>query len=110
MDPSNKETSFRHTGAVEQDRPAQKTNVAPFTEQFDHRYQDPLNKANDSGKANRGQTPEFTGESEGHNELANDTQAPVPAEKNPEGETVNQDPGEHQKENQNEQKDDPLAA
>jgi hypothetical protein len=160
MDPSNSETSFKNTGAVEQDRPEQETNVAPMQEQLDHRFQDPLNKTQDSGLPGQGQTPEFTGETEVNNELEKDTRGCQPkAEKqelrremnamnkmdrpksndtdqnaqnfdtrskdesrqsdatrrdpdgnNPEDETVDQDPGESQKRNQGEKKDDDLAA
>ena len=160
MDPSNRETAFKNTGAVEQDRPEQKTNVAPLEEQLDHRYQDPLNKSNDSGLPGRGQTPEFTGEEQVNNQLDKDTNAGSseavkqeltkrsnamdkmdsarandtdqnaqnfndrskqgsgktdsnrrdPDGNNPEGETVNQDPGESQKRNQGGKKDDDLAA
>ncbi|MGE5109458.1 MAG: hypothetical protein ACM3JB_01280 [Acidobacteriaceae bacterium] len=78
MDSTNRETSFRNTGAVEQDRPEQDTNVAPLAEQLDHEFQDPLNKANDSGMGNRGQTPEFTGEKEEKNSLEQDTNAKLP--------------------------------
>jgi hypothetical protein len=109
MREANRETAFRNTGAVEQDRPGQKTNVAPLDAQLDHTYQDPLNKANDSGMANRGQTPEFTGEKEEGNELDKDTNAKVENDREDE-EVVDQDPGEQQKENQNEKKDDDLAA
>jgi len=109
MRETNQETAFRNTGAVEQDRPEQDTNVAPLEAQLDHTYQDPLNKANDSGMANRGQTPEFTGEKQERNELEQDTNALPDKDKDVE-EVVDQDPGERQKENQNERKDDDLAA
>lgn len=46
---ANRETAFKNTGAVEQDSPEQATNVAPLDAQLDHRFQDPLNKQNDSG-------------------------------------------------------------
>jgi hypothetical protein len=69
------ETAYENTGAVEQDRPDQETNVAPLREQLDHRWQDPLNKQNDSGLAERGQNPEYTGEPESVNELEGDTKA-----------------------------------
>ena len=135
MDPSNRETSFKNTGAVEQDRPEQKTNVAPLEEQLDHRFQDPLNKASDSGMSNRGQTPEFTGESELRNQLDKDTNVDLTADAeeklehssnamnkmytpgtpdaddaDPVDDEINQDPGEEQKENQGDRKDDDLAA
>lgn len=85
MDPSNRETSFKNTGAVEQDRPGQKTNVAPLDQQLDHRNQDPLNKASDSGMPGKGQTPEFTGGKESKNQLDKDTGAELPndSKKNP---------------------------
>ena len=135
MDPSNRETSFKNTGAVEQDRPEQKTNVARLEEQLDHRYQDPLNKASDSGLSNRGQTPEFTGENKSKNQLDRDTSAeltpdsgtklehssnamnkmdrsgvPDSDDADPVDDETNQDPGEEQKENQGDRKDDDLAA
>src|SRR5512133_1258507 len=106
MDPSNRETAFKNTGAVEQDRPEQETNVAPLDEQLDHRNQDPLIKSSDSGLPGQGQTPEFTGEKEVKNELEKDTNSEPPKSKRgpdgdrPESET-DQDPGERQKENQN---------
>lgn len=109
MNEANRETAFRNTGALEQDRPEQKTNVAPLDAQLDHTYQDPLNKANDSGMANRGQAPEFTGEKQEGNELDKDTNANTEKDREDE-EVVDQDPGERQKENQNEKKDDDLAA
>src|SRR6266542_6549362 len=117
MDLSSRETSFKDTGAVEQDRREQTTNVAPFNSQFDHRFQDPLNKANVSGMPGKGQTPEFTGEKEGRNELERDTNARLSNEvkrdetrikkmdivegEDPEGELEDQDPGQRQRENQN---------
>ena len=134
MDPSNRETSFRNTGAVEQDRPEQNTNVAPLEEQLDHRFQDPLNKSNDSGLPGQGQTPEFSGEEQVNNQLDKDTNAVSSEAVNQEltrrsnamdkmdttedrslerddlEDETNQDPGEQQKENQNEKKDDDLAA
>jgi hypothetical protein len=76
--PANCETSFRNTGAVEQDRPEQDTNVAPLSEQLDHQFQDPLNKSNDSGLPGHGQTEEFTGETHVENDLNKDTKAPLP--------------------------------
>ncbi len=119
MDKTNRETSFKNTGAVEQDRPEQKTNVAPMTEQLDHTWQDPLNKVSDSGMPYQGQTPEFTGEKQEGNDLERDTDAKLPEEKQDrdedifrsEGEEiVDQDPGERQKKNQNQKSDDDLAA
>lgn len=152
MTEANRETAFKNIGAVEQDRPEQQTNVAPLEAQLDHTYQDPLNKANDSGMVNRGQTPEFTGERQEVNDLERDTDAKLPNRVEEEikqadqqrlkktdspehsdtdqnaqnfdtrvhgkkvetpaqaGEIVDQYPGERQKENQNQKKDDDLAA
>lgn len=131
----NSETAYENTGAVEQDRPEQETNVAPLREQLDHRWQDPLNKENDSGLAERGQNPEYTGERAGVNELDEDTgafcgqaamsearrddtgsrrmdvntdendQKPAPSE-----DLTTKDPGQRQKQNQGDKKDDDLAA
>ena len=98
----NSETSFKNTGAVEQDSPEQKTNVAPFDAQLDHRYQNPLNKQSDSGMSAKGQNPEHSGEREGKDELDQDTDA--------DGEERDADPGQRQKQNQGERQDDDLAA
>lgn len=86
-------------GAVEQDRPDQRTNVA-FAGQNGHRDQDPLLKSNDSDYPEPGQSPEHSGEPQGPNQLAGDSGC------GPE----DTDPGHVQKENQNKSKDDPLAA
>jgi hypothetical protein len=69
-------------GAVGPDRPEDDSqgNVAGFKEQLDHRYQDPLNKASDSGLPGTGQTPEFSMEQKSGNELQQDTGETAPAE------------------------------
>jgi hypothetical protein len=90
-------------GAVEQDRPAQKTNVS-VTGQNGHRDQDPLLKTSNSDFPEPGQNEEHTGEPHASNELDRDTEV------NPEGLIQDQDPGFRQKTNQNKSKDDPLAA
>lgn len=59
-------------GAVEQDRPDQKTNVS-ITGQSGHRDQDPLLKGSDSDMPEPGQNEEHTGEPHGRNELNRDT-------------------------------------
>ena len=61
-------------GAVEQDRPEQKTNVS-FRGQNAHRDQDPLLKSNDSDYPEPGQNEEHTGEPHTRNELDGDTNA-----------------------------------
>lgn len=90
-------------GAVEQDRPGQKTNVS-LTGQSGHRDQDPLVKSSDTDFPERGQNEEHSGEPRGRNELNVDSGC------NPEGKSQDQDPGHRQKENQNKGGDDPLAA
>ncbi len=88
-------------GAVEQDRPTQKTNVS-MTGQNGHRDQDPLLKGNNTDFPEPGENEEHTGEPR----LRDENKVEV----NPEGATQDQDPGFRQKENQNKSKDDPLAA
>ena len=90
-------------GAVSQDRPEQKTNVS-MRGQAGHRDQDPLLKSSDSDFPEPGKNDEHTGEPRGPNELKLDTEV------NPEGVTQDPNPGFRQKENQNKEKDDPLAA
>ena len=63
-----------------------------------HRTQSRLVKANDSDFPEPGGSPEHSGQQNAHDE------------KTREVETVNQDPGHGQKENQSGKKDDPLAA
>jgi hypothetical protein len=89
-------------GAVEQDRPAQKTNVS-VTGQNGHRDQDPLLAGTNSDYPEAGENEEHSGEPR----LSGDDSE---REVNPEGAEQDQDPGFRQKENQNKSKDDPLAA
>ncbi len=89
-------------GAVEQDRPEQEGNVS-LAGQIGHRNQDPLLKANDSDYPESGQNPEHSGEPQTDNALDHDTEIGCAA-------TAQESPGERQKENQNQSKDDPLAA
>lgn len=105
MTQSNSKANDEDTGkgAVEQDRPEQKTNVST-TGQNGHRDQDPLLKSSNSDFPEPGQNEEHSGEPRAKNELDRDTGV------NPEGLTQDQDPGFRQKENQNKSKDDPLAA
>ncbi len=100
-------------GAVEQDRPGQKTNVAPLSAQLDHQNQDVLNKMNDSDFPEPGQNPEHSGEPQGRNDFDQDTEIGSrrdPDGNNPEGELQDQDPGQRQKRNQGDKKKDDLAA
>jgi len=87
-------------GAVESDRPGEKTNTS-MTGQNGHRDQDPLLKSSNSDYPERGQNEEHTGEPHTRDELDQDTT---------EGCAQDQDPGFRQKENQNKSKDDPRAA
>jgi hypothetical protein len=90
-------------GAVEQDRPEQEGNVS-MAGQIGHRNQDPLLKANDSDYPEPGQNPEHTGEPQTDNALDHDTEVSCADA------SGDETPGERQKENQNQSKDDPLAA
>jgi hypothetical protein len=72
--------------------------------QLGHRDQDPILKSSDSDFPEPGNNEEHTGEPrEG-------ATAVRPSEENPEHKGVDQDPGERQKRNQGDRKDDPLAA
>ncbi len=88
-------------GAVEQDRRSQETNTS-LAGQLPHRTDNPLVKASDSDFPEPGNNEEHSGEPH--------EKSPEPRPQSPERDTVNQDPGHRQKRNQNEQKDDPLAA
>jgi hypothetical protein len=99
---------FRGKGAVEQESPEQKGNLN-FPGQLGHRDQDPLIKSNDTDYPEPGENPEHSGAPHTMNLKAQDE--PTPArDHEPEGELQDQDPGERQKENQGDQKEDPLAA
>ena len=102
-------------GAVEPSRPQDDTvgNVAPFKEQLDHRFQDPMNQSSDSGMPGVGQTPEFSMERQEENQLLTDMGKPVrprdmDADADP-ADTQDQGPGEMQHQNQGD-REDPLAA
>lgn len=75
-------------GAMEKESPKQKGNSS-MAGQLPHRTNDPMIKDYDTDFPEPGENPEHSGE-------------PI--------EEVNQDPGERQKENQGNKKDDPLAA
>jgi hypothetical protein len=85
-------------GAVEQDRRSQQTNTS-LSGQLPHRTDNPLVKASDSDFPEPGDNEEHTGEP-----------AVSGVGPSPDPEIVDQDPGETQKRNQGEEKDDPLAA
>lgn len=88
-------------GAVEQDKPSDKTNVSRTGQ---NSPRDPSLNADSSDFPEPGQNEEHTGEPQTKNELDRDTDA------NPQDVTEGDTPGSRQKENQNKSKDDPLAA
>ena len=105
-------------GAVEGDRG--NTSLAG---QNPHRTNNQFVKANDSDFPEPGNNPEHSGENRNpvflidkrgraqqHDEERPAEGADIRAHRSPERDRVDQDPGERQKENQNQQKDDPLAA
>ena len=81
-------------GAREEDNPRQKAQTR-FKGQLSHRESDPLIKSSDSDFPEPGASPEHSGE---------------PEEDDSEGATQTQDPGQRQKWNQGDKKDDPLVA
>lgn len=92
---------FSNKGAVEQDAPGEQTNEN-MKGQLGHRDQNPLIKNSDSDYPEPGNNEEHTGERQ--------EKMPEQGPRSPERDLVNQDPGHQQKRNQNEKKDDPLAA
>lgn len=103
---TNQRDEFENKGAMEQDRPRSATNTS-LNGQLGHRDQNALIKDSDSDFPEKGNSPEHSGETEDVPDrgMVSDTE-PRPS---PERDTVDQDPGEAQKRNQDE-KDDPLAA
>jgi hypothetical protein len=65
-------------GAVEQDRPEQKSNVS-LAGQIGHRDQDPMLKASNSDYGEPGQNEEHTGEARTSNALDRDSEQPTSA-------------------------------
>jgi hypothetical protein len=82
----NQPDEYAGKGAVESDRPGEKTNVSP-TGQIGQRDQDPLLKSSDSDYPEPGQNEEHTGEPRTRNELGRDTDV------NPAGATQDRDSG-----------------
>jgi hypothetical protein len=82
-----------HKGAFEDDNPTAHPQVS-MKGQLSHRNQDPMIKAADTDFPEPGENPEHSGE----------------PEVNPEGATQDSDPGQRQKRNQGDKKDDSLAA
>jgi hypothetical protein len=100
-----------HKGAVEQDSRDQESNTT-LNGQMQHREGSPLADYMDSDFPEPGGSPEHTGQLGGSEDEGSPRRNPDPHsetrkhEQNPE----TQDPGDSQKENQNQKKDDPLAA
>lgn len=103
-------------GAVEQDRPEQNHNVA--TNELMQCDDDRVVRAHVTDYPEPGKSPEHSGEifmdpksrekiKQQEKSKNEDNREDI---KNPEGRKQDQDPGHRQKENQNESKDDPLAA
>ncbi len=88
-------------GAVEQNRPGQKTNTS-LAGQIGHRDQDALLKSSDSDFPEPGQNEEHTGESQALNQLNRDTEIDCADQ--------NRRCPEDQKQSHNQEKDDPLAS
>lgn len=108
MDPlKNDDDSAK--GAVEQDRPEQPTNTS-MAGQIGHRHKDDLVDTHDTDLPEPGQNPEHSGELMQTNKRQNDEKERLERDADQVEDEVNQDPGHRQKENQNERKDDPLAA
>lgn len=82
-------------GAVEADAPQQASNTS-LEGQLPHRTENEIVKSNDSDFPEPGSNPEHSGEPE--------------EKKNPEGATQNQDPGQRQRRNQGDKREDPLAS
>lgn len=95
-------------GAVESDRPSQETNTS-LQGQLPRREQNPKIKASDTDFPEPGESPEHSGEPRAESLVDRDAGCEKPAG-NPEGETQKPEPGQRQKRNQEEQKDDPQAA
>ena len=95
----NNDTDLRK-GAVEEEDPKKKSQSS-LNGQLGHRDQDPMLKDNDTDFPEPGENEEHSGPaSDGINLRRAET----------EGTRNDQDPGHRQKQNQDEKKDDPLAA
>jgi hypothetical protein len=113
---------YRNRGAFEREKPERSANLG-FQGQLGHRNKDPLIDSYDTDFPEPGENPEHSGEAvmttqknpkrhpeknkaRVHKEVG---KVEIEIEETYDAE-VDQDPGESQKENQNQQKDDPLAA
>lgn len=94
-------------GAVAQDRPGQKTNTS-LEGQNPHRGKGDALQGRDTDFPEQGENEEHS--MEGRTQHSRFGGKPEMGEKNPEGELNDQDPGHRQKDNQNDQREDPLAS
>jgi len=106
---SDNRDEFRSKGAVEQDRPEQKTNTS-LAGQIGHRNKGPIMNANDTDFPEPGENPEHTGEPMAQDREQDNERERVEREGDQVQDTDNQEPGQRQRRNQNDEKDDPLAA
>lgn len=106
--PAGSKDMDREKGAVEGDDQRDETNTS-MSGQLDHRDQASDIKPLDTDFPEPGQNPEHSGEES--NLLAReDDYKEEPSEADPEGAQQDSDPGQRQKRNQSDKKDDPLAA
>jgi hypothetical protein len=101
----------REKGAVEDDDRVARTNTS-MAGQLGHRDQDPLLKAFDTDFPEPGENPEHSGEPDSNLLAREDDYQEEPAEPevNPEAAQQDMDPGQKQKRNQGDKREDPLAA
>ena len=107
---------FNAKGAVEQDRPGQPDNMASFNEQIDHRDQQSMKKGKDTDFPEPGNSPEYSMQKEdpmNQPRTKDDNDPALHPNNDPDGNAEarlnDQDPGERQKQNQNDKKDDDLS-
>ena len=91
-----------HKGAVEQESRDQESNTT-LNGQMQHRNPSPLANDLDTDFPEPGGSPEHTGQHEGAEQTKRERV-------NPEAEQQDPDPGQRQKRNQGDKKDDPLVA
>jgi hypothetical protein len=102
-------------GAVEQDKPEQTDNTS-LSGQLPHRPDNKMIDGNDTDFPEPGENPEHSGEpveasmEQQRNEQSREQEMNPKPEENPEGQLQDQDPGQRQKQNQGDKKDDDLAA
>ncbi len=99
---------FKSKGAVEQDSPGQSTNTS-LSGQIGHRNTGPIIDTHDTDLPEPGQSPEHSGEIM-EQKRKEDQRERLEREADAVQDTVDQQPGDRQRRNQNNEKDDPLAA